>query len=139
MCAFFWMYILVLQGRRKRFSIFFFFLGGGEGGRWKKMSATIVGWRRKIFKKHWLKCPKAFPQKMKFRANYKWFKISYLEFFLWKCYLGHATFLYLSRRSIGHIRDFFNSRFSRRKSQSQLKLGKKITHFTMQLFPYFYP
>ena len=138
MCAFFWIYILVLQGRRKPFSIFFF--GGGRGGgSWKTMSATMVGWRQKIKKKHWLKCPKAFPQKMKFRAKYKWFKISYLEFFLWKCYFGHTTFLYLSRRSSGHIRVFFNSRFSRRKSQSQLKLGKKITHFTIQLFPYFYP
>ena len=119
--------------------LFFFFWGGRGGGSWKTMSATMVGWRQKIKKKHWLKCPKAFSQKMKFRAKYKWFKISYLEFFLWKCYFEHTTFLYLSRRSSGHIRVFFNSRFSRRKSQSQLKLGKKITHFTIQLFPYFYP
>ena len=31
------------------------------------------------------------------------------------------------------IRGFFNFRFSSRKSQSQRKLAKKITHFTIQL------
>ena len=60
-------------------------------------------------------------------------KVSYLEFFFWKYYFGNTKFLYLSRRSIGyHHIFFFNFRFSSRKSQSQQKLAKKITHFTIQ-------
>ena len=38
-----------------------------------------------------------------------------------------------SGRSSGHYQSFFfNFRFSSRKSQSQQKLAKKITHFTIQ-------
>ena len=60
-------------------------------------------------------------------------KVSYLEFFFWKYYFGNTKFLYLSRRSTGyHHIFFFNFRFSSRKSQSQQKLAKKITHFTIQ-------
>ena len=33
---------------------------------------------------------------------------------------------------VGIIRDIFNFRFSKRKSQSQQKLAKKFTHFTIQ-------
>ena len=40
------------------------------------MSATMVSRKRKFNKKHWLKCPKAVPQKAKFEPKYKWFKIS---------------------------------------------------------------
>ena len=43
------------------------------------------------------------------------------------------AFLYLSRHSNWHHQSFFlNIRFSSRKSQSQQKLAKKITHFTIQ-------
>ena len=84
----------------------------------------------------WLKRPKAVPQKIKIVPKYKWFKISFLEFtfficlFFWKYYFGHPAFLYLSRRSTRHHKSlfFFNFRFSSRKSQSQQKLAKKITH-----------
>ena len=55
-----------------------------------------------------------------------------LGILFWK-YFGHTTFLYFSRRSGGlHQSFFFKSRFSGRKSQSQQKLAKKITHFTIQ-------
>ena len=45
---------------------------------WVKMSATMVDQGQKILKKHWLKRPKAMPQKSKLGPKYKWFKISYL-------------------------------------------------------------
>ena len=51
-------------------------------------------------KRHWLKCPNAVPQKAKFGPKYKWFKISSLEFFFWKYYFGHTTFLYSFKRAI---------------------------------------
>ena len=72
-----------------------------------------------VKKKHWLKRPKAVPKKTKFGPRYKWFKISYLEFFFWKYYFGH-TFLNLSRSSSGK-QSFFNFWFSSRKPQSQQK------------------
>ena len=59
------------------------------------------------------------------QLKYKWFKISYLEFGFCKYYFEHTTFLYLSRRSSGHHKSFFNFKFSSRKSQSQQKTSKK--------------
>ena len=70
---------------------------------------------------------------MKFRPEYKWFKISYLEFFFWKYYFVHATFLYSSTRSRHIIKIFLNFSSSSRKSQSLQKLAKKIIHFTIQI------
>ena len=103
----------ILKGRRK---LFYGGGMGGAGGGWVKMSATMVGQRQKIQKKNTSK-----------------FKISYLELFFWKYYYGHATLLYSSTRSNGHHQSFFLIfRFSSRKSQSQQKLAKKITHFTIQ-------
>ena len=88
----------------------FFLAGPQEAFSWwrayVKMSATIVGRRRKILKLHWIKRPKTVPQKSKFGPENKLFKISYQE--------------------------FINFRFSVRKSQSQQKLAKKVTHFTIQ-------
>ena len=43
----------------------------------KQMSATMVGGRRKIKKKHWLKCQK----NPEFEPKYKLLKISYLKIF----------------------------------------------------------
>ena len=96
----------------------------------------MVGRRQIIIitKKHWLKCPKAVPNKTKFGPKYKWFKISYLKFFFWKYYFRHTTFIYLSRRSTGcNWSFFFSSRFSSGKFKGQKKLAKKITHFTTQV------
>ena len=109
----------------------FFMVSGREGGCWVKMSATMVHRPRKIKKKYWLKRPKVVPKKTKFGPTYKWLKISHLEFFFWRYYFGHATFLYLSTRSGGHHQIFFNSTFSNRKSQSKQLLAKKVTHFTI--------
>ena len=53
--------------------------------------------------------------------------------FFWKYYFWHATFLYLFKCSSEH-QSSFNISFSSRKSQSQQKLAKKITHFTIQFF-----
>ena len=102
---------------------------------WVKMSTTMVGRQRKIKAKHWLKRPRAVPQKNhwpNWLTKYKWFKISYLEFFFWKYYFGHTTFLYFSRSSSGHHQSFFYFRFSSRKPQRQQKLAKNNTHFTTQ-------
>ena len=62
------------------------------------------------------------PHKWKFRPEYKSFKISYLEFFFWKYYFGHTTFLHTFHWTSSK---FFYFRFSSRKSQSQQKLAKK--------------
>ena len=68
-------------------------LGGGGGGGAGKVGglSKSVGRRKKKIKKHWLKRPKAIPQKTKFGPKYKWFEISYLEFFFWKYYFGRTT------------------------------------------------
>ena len=59
----------------------------------------------------------------------------FIEFFFWKYYYGQATLLYSSTRSNGHHQSFFLIfRFSSRKSQSQQKLARKITHFTIQFY-----
>ena len=71
--------------------------------------------------------------KTKFGQNFKWFKISYLEFFFWKYYFEHTKFLYSSTRSSGHYQSFYLIlRFSNRKSQSQQKLAKIFTRSIMQ-------
>ena len=116
--------MLYLQGLRKPF------YGVWRVGSWIKMSATMIGRLRKIKQEHLLKRPKAVSKNTKFGPKYKWFKISYLECFFWKFYFGPTTFLYFSRRSNGHHQSYF--RFSSRKSQSQQKLAKKTTHFTIQ-------
>ena len=111
------------------------------GGSWLKMSATMVGRQRKFFKKYWLKRPKANPSKMKTGPEYKWFKISYLQFLFFENITSGIQHFYISpdvpidttRRSNWHHQIFFlDFRFSSRKSQSQQKLVKKITHFTIQ-------
>ena len=89
---------------------------------------TLKNWKEK----HWLKRHEAVAEKTKFGPKYKSLKISYLKLFFWKYFFGHTTFLYLSFRSSGHHRVFFfNFRFFSRKSQSQQKLPKKITHFSI--------
>ena len=84
-------------------------------------------------KKRWLKRPKAVPQKTKFGPKYKLFKISYLKLFFWKYFFEHKTFYIRPHVPLQHYQSsFFNLRFFSRKSQSQQKLPKKITHFTIQ-------
>ena len=60
-----------------------------------------------------------------------------MEFLCWKYYFEHTTFLYLSTRSSGHHQSFrfTDFRFSRTEFQSQQKLAKKVTHFTIQFHP----
>ena len=96
------------------------------------MSVTIVGQWQKINKTHWLKSSKAALRKETW-SKYKWFKMSYLEFFFWKYYFRHTTFWYSFTCSSRHFQSFFlNFRFPSRKSHSQQILAKKITHFTIQ-------
>ena len=55
---------------------------------------------------------------------------------LWKNYFGHTCFLYSSTRSSENHQSFvFSFRYSNRKSQSQQKLAKKSTEFTIQFRP----
>ena len=55
--------------------------------------------------------------------------MSYLKLFFWKYYFIHTVF-YIRWHVLVDI-----IRFSNRKSQSQQKLAKRITHFTMQFRP----
>ena len=96
--------------------------------RWKlfsldrvKISAIMVGQRRKIKKKTLAKTPYSSPppslkkkkKKKKNGAKYKWFDIS------------HSEFYSSTRFSVHHQIFFFNFRFSSRKSQSQQTSKKK--------------
>ena len=107
------------------------FYGGGCGrGSWVKMLTTMVGQWEKKLKNTLAETPfSSLPKKTKFETNYKWFKSSYLKFFFWKYFFGHTTFL----RTFQWTSEFFlDFRFSNRKSQSQQKLAKKITHFSIR-------
>ena len=103
-CFFFERFTMIIiffikQGRRKLFD------GGGLSkvfGRHSLPTSKI--WKKK---KHWLKRPKAVPQKTKFGPKFKWFKISYLKLLFWKYFFGHTIFLYSSTRSSGHHQSFF--------------------------------
>ena len=99
------------------------------------MSTAMADWQWKIIKrKHWLKRRKAVPKKRNLDQNINDSKShNWNSFFFRKCYFGHTTFLYLSRRSSGHCQKFFfNFRFSSRKLESQQNLARKITHFAIQ-------
>ena len=98
----------------------------------------MIGQRPKVKKKHWLKRPTAFsppshlpPPKKKMGQNIN-DSISHVwNFFFWKYYFSHI------RHYFTHLHQctsefFFNFRFSSRKSQSQQKLAKKMSHFTIQ-------
>ena len=81
----------------------FFMLGEG----WVKMSAAMVGWRRKNKKKHWLKRS---PKKTNFEQKYKLFKISFLEFeisFFENSISGIQSFYVCPDVLVDIIRDFF--------------------------------
>ena len=83
--------------------------------------------------KHWLKRPKANSPKMKTGPKYEWFKISYLEFVFFENIRAYSVFIFLQTFQLTSSEFFFlNFRFSSRKSQSQQKLAKKITRFTIQ-------
>ena len=111
-----------------------FFMVCGGGGAYKYRPQWLAN-DEKWKKQHWLKRPKAVPQKMKLGPKYRWFKISYLDFSFRKYYFGHTTFTYSSTRSSRHFR------YSSKKSQSQNKnWGKRwlisqysslknVTHF----------
>ena len=58
-------------------------------------------------------------------------QISCLEFFFWRYFFGHTTFLFLSSLSSGNHQSFFYFKLFR-ESQSQQELTKNITHFTIQ-------
>ena len=93
----------------------------GGGGDWVKISATMIGWRRK---KTLAKTAQSSPQKTKFGLFKKPRKMPVLPYV-----------------PVGIIRVFFNFRFFNRNSQSQKKLAKKITYFTISFrsknFTYF--
>ena len=100
------------------------------------MSATMAGWQWIIKKKHWLKHPKAVPphKKKETGPKFKWFKLSYLEFFFWKYYFGDTAFLYLSRCSSGHHQSFFLISDVLSQNQQKQKLAKQVTIFLQYSF-----
>ena len=79
------------------------------------MSVTIVDQGRKRKKKLWLKRPKAVPQKTKLGPKYKWFKISYLQFFFWK-------YFFRPTRSIFFIPEFVAENLKANKNQPKRSL-----------------
>ena len=98
------------------------------------MSATMVGRRREIKKKQWLKCPKANPKKTKFGPKSNDSK-SDIWNSVFENIIPDICFYVCPDFPEDIIRFFFfNFRFSSRKSQSQQKLARKITHFIIQSF-----
>ena len=94
------------QGRRK-----LFYGGGGGGGGWVKISATMVGGRRKIKKKHWLKRPRGVPKKRNLNQN-----INYSESHIWNSFFENSisgtykVFIFVQKfkfLSSGHHQRFF--------------------------------
>ena len=104
----------------------------------EKMLATMVDRRKKYLKKHWLKCSKAVPQKTKIGSNINDSKSHIWNSFYENIISGMQLFIFVQTFQRTY-QSFFNFRFFNRKSQSQQKPAKKITHFTIQLFRYFYP
>ena len=101
------------------------------------MSITMVGRRQKIKKKtknkkHWLKHPKAVPK------NEIWTKTSMIQNFIFRILFlkillrACNAFIFVPTFQWTSSEFFLIFRFSSRKSQSQQKLAKKITHFTIQ-------
>ena len=90
----------------------------------------MIDRRKKLKKQHWLEHPKTVPKITKFGPKCKLFQMSCLEVFFSKYYFRHIKILYWFKCSSGH-QSFFNIRFSNRKSQSQQKLAKKVTNFTL--------
>ena len=95
---------------------------------------TIVSWRRKINKKHWLKRPtKHSPKRQNLDQNINDSKSHNLEFFFWKYFFGHNIFLYLSSRK-DHT--FYNT-VSLKKTSLILRTSAHltlITNFTANMF-----
>ena len=107
-----------------------FIVGGGRWG-W---GWVMVSRQRKIKRKHWLKHPKAVPQKTKFGPKYRWFKISYLELFNWKYYLWHTTFTLIDMFQRTSSKFFFLiSDFLEESLKTKKKLLIKITYFAIQV------
>ena len=82
------------------------FLVGGGKRVWVKISATMVSHRRETLRLYWLKHPKIVPEKNLDQ------EINDSKPYIWSLSVKF--------------------RFSGRKSQSQQKLARKITHFTIQ-------
>ena len=96
------------------------------------MSATMVDQLLKIKKKHWLKSPKAVPQKTKFGPKYNDLKCHIWNLFFENIILGIQFFIFVHtfQWTSSEFFFFFNFRFSTKNSQSQQKLAKKMTHLT---------
>lgn len=81
--------------------------GAGGGPRGLSKNSSHHGWSKTKNKiKHWLKIPKAVPKISKLSPKYKRFKVSDLELFSGKYYLGHTTLLFLCTCSSGYHQSF---------------------------------
>ena len=76
--------------------------------------------------------PKTILQKMKVGSKYKWFKISYLQFYFQNYFFGRITSFIFVHTFQWTSSEFFLFQIFSRKSQGQQRLAKKITHFTIQ-------
>ena len=98
---------------------------------------------KKLTEKHWQKNPKAILTKTKFGPKYKWFKYLIIGIlFLKILFRANEGFIFVQTFQWIPFEFFFNFRFSSKKSQSQQKLAKKITHFTVlikKLYSFYKP
>ena len=100
---------------------------GEDGGNWVKMLTSMLGRQRKTKNKtDWNAL------KTKLGPKYKWFNMSYFKWFFLKIFLAYECFIFVQTFRHTSSEYLLNSRFSSRKSESQKKLGKKITHSTIQ-------
>ena len=97
------------------------------------MSNTLVGWKRKIKKTHWIKHFEALPQRTKFGPKCKNDSKSHIWNSFFENLISGIQYFYIRPHvPLDIITVFFNFRFSIRKSQSQQNVVKKIIHFTIQ-------
>ena len=88
----------------------------------------MVGRQRK--KKKMAKRPQAVPKILKFGPKYKLNNI--FVFLFWKILFWVYNFFIFVHKFRWKRSEFFYTRFSSGKSESQQRLEKKITHFTIQ-------
>ena len=99
----------------------------------------MVGLCRKIENKHWLKHPKAVPPKTKFRQKKKITENLILGIIFLKIFflISSIQLFYIYPPCVHTVQwtlsEFFlDFKIFSRKSRSQQKLAKRITHFAMQ-------
>ena len=115
-----------------KFQIYFFLTNYSTKTRERVQTlATMVGWKRNILKSTGLNVLKQSHKKRNLDKNIYDPKSHIWSYFSENIISGIQIVYISSQVLVDIIRVFFNFRFSNRKPQSQQKLLKKITHFTI--------